>query len=127
MPLPRWLARFNRVGTNRFFGLFAHRLPPWTVVGHRGRRSGREYSTVIVTFRTDGGLVAALTYGAAKSEWVQNVLAAGECVVRRGGKEFAVVGPRLITGVEGRVMTPLVVRPALALLRVSEYMVLPTG
>ena len=126
MPLPRWLARFNRIGTNRFFGLFAHRVPPWVVVHHRGRVSGREYQAVVWSFRTADGFVVALTYGSG-SDWVQNVRAAGGCVVERRGKQFAVTGARVVVGDEGRRLAPWVLRPALRVLLVKDFLVLSIG
>ena len=37
MPLPRSLAQFNKVVTNRFFAPLAGRVPPWIVIEHVGR------------------------------------------------------------------------------------------
>lgn len=48
--LPRALARINRVVTNRVMGLWAPYLPPWAVLLHTGRRSGRAYRTVLFAF-----------------------------------------------------------------------------
>ena len=80
MPLPHWLARFNRRFTNRFFMLFAGRVPPWVIVRHRGRTSGRLYEVPLASFRVDGGFVFALTYGSS-ADWVRNIQAAGCCDV----------------------------------------------
>ncbi|UGQ56285.1 hypothetical protein LSF60_12925 [Rhodococcus pyridinivorans] len=41
MPLPRTLARFDKIVTNRVTTPFAQLLPGTAVVEHRGRRSGR--------------------------------------------------------------------------------------
>lgn len=75
MPAPRWLGRFNRVVTNRVTGIVAPRLPGFGVISHRGRRSGRAYTTPVNVFRTAEGYAVALTYG-AESDWVKNVEAA---------------------------------------------------
>jgi hypothetical protein len=63
MPLPRPLARLNRRLTNRVAGRVAGRLPPFAIVAHSGRRSGRTYQTPIWAFRAPDGFVVALTYG----------------------------------------------------------------
>ncbi len=75
MRLPRWLARFNKLVTNRVMGLWAPYLPPWAVVVHRGRKTGRTYRTVLWAFPRNERLVIALTYG--DTDWSRNVLAAG--------------------------------------------------
>jgi hypothetical protein len=53
MKLSRGFARFNKRATNRIQGLYAWLLPPWAVILHRGRRSGREYRTPLFAFRRD--------------------------------------------------------------------------
>src|ERR671924_348945 len=50
MPLPRRLATFNRVVTNRVLGPFARYVPGFAVVSHVGRRSGRTYRTPVSLF-----------------------------------------------------------------------------
>lgn len=122
MPLPRRLARFNRHATNRFFGLFAGRLPPWAIVHHRGRVTGRPYATPVTAFRRHGGFVVPLTYGAASTEWVANVLAAGGCVLERAGERIELGEPQVVTGHEGRHPVPAIVRPALRLLRADALL-----
>ena len=60
MPLPRWLARFNRRVTNRLFGPVAPRLPGFGVVVHTGRKTHRPYRTPMNVFRcADGGHVSS--------------------------------------------------------------------
>ena len=51
MKLSRRVARFNKRVTNRVQGLYAWLVPPWAVILHRGRRSGRPYRTPLVAFR----------------------------------------------------------------------------
>lgn len=121
MPLPRSLARLNRVVTNRVLGPLAGWLPPFATVLHRGRSSGREYRTPVWTFRTGEGFVIALTYG-ANADWVRNVLTAGGCSLRRLGRLHDVTRPRLVVGRDGRSLMPGVLRPVLLLLRVREFL-----
>jgi len=93
--LPRWLARFNKVATNRVMGLWAPYVPPWAVIVHRGRRSGRTYRTVLWAFRSGDTLVIALTYG--ETDWSRNVLAAGGGEIVRLGRTWTLSNPRLVT------------------------------
>ena len=51
MKLSRPVAHFNRVANNRIQGVYAWLVPPWAVILHRGRRSGRAYRTPVLAFR----------------------------------------------------------------------------
>ncbi|MGH2730661.1 MAG: nitroreductase family deazaflavin-dependent oxidoreductase [Actinomycetota bacterium] len=126
MPLPRALARFNRIVTNPIAGSFAGRVPPFAVVVHRGRRTGREYRTPVSAFRTDDGYLIALTYG-LKTEWVANVLAADNARLLSRGREIAVESPRLLGREEALVAMPVILRPALRVLRVANFLHLRTA
>jgi len=70
------MARFNKRFTNRLTSKVAGYLPGFAIVSHIGRKSGRTYRTPVNAFRTDGGYIIALTYG-AQSDWVKNVMTAG--------------------------------------------------
>ena len=76
MKLSRGVARFNKRVTNRIQGLYAWLVPPWAVILHRGRRSGRQYRTPLFAFRRGQILVIALLYG-EDSEWLLNLRAGG--------------------------------------------------
>jgi deazaflavin-dependent oxidoreductase (nitroreductase family) len=93
--LPRALAPFNRVVTNRVQGVWAPYLPPWAVVVHRGRRTGRTYRTPVFAARHGTRLALAVLYG-VDSDWVRNVLAAGEAQVVRLGGTLRVTDPQLV-------------------------------
>jgi deazaflavin-dependent oxidoreductase (nitroreductase family) len=123
MPLPRAVARFNRVVTNRVLAPLAFVAPPFAIVVHRGRRSGREYKTLVWAFRVQQGLLIALTYG-SRSEWVKNVLADGKAtfITRQGGRDL--VRPRIVHGDDGLRAMPLFMRPALRVLNVDDYLFL---
>ncbi len=96
MPLPRRVARFNRIATNRLIGRFADRLPGFAIVIHRGRRSGKEYRTPINAFRTGDGYRIALTYG-PDADWARNVRAARGCTIITRGQYIALRDPQLLT------------------------------
>ncbi|MGI8507211.1 MAG: nitroreductase family deazaflavin-dependent oxidoreductase [Solirubrobacteraceae bacterium] len=76
LKLSRRVARFNRAVTNPIQSQYAWLLPPWVVICHRGRRSGRRYRTPVNAFRSGSTLVVVMLYG-EESDWVRNVLAAG--------------------------------------------------
>jgi deazaflavin-dependent oxidoreductase (nitroreductase family) len=122
VPLPKTLARFNRVVTNPILGHGAQRLPGFAVVTHIGRRTGREHQTPVNLFRTRDAYVIALTYG-ADAQWVRNVLAAGSCTVLTRGRRIALTDPRIVRDPRRRPV-PVPIRPILAAIRVDEFMLL---
>jgi deazaflavin-dependent oxidoreductase (nitroreductase family) len=94
MKLSRGVARFNKRVTNRIQGLYAWLVPPWAVILHRGRRSGRQYRTPLFAFRRGRTLVIALLYG-EESEWLRNLRAGGGHVIR-AGRTFVVGAPEVV-------------------------------
>ena len=117
MKLPRRLARFNKVVTNRVQGVYAWILPPWAVILHRGRRSGRAYRTPVLGFRRGGSLTVPLLYG-EESDWVRNLLRAGGGRVVRGGRTYELSAPRVAAAVDAGLerLSP----PARAYCRLAE-------
>jgi deazaflavin-dependent oxidoreductase (nitroreductase family) len=122
MPLPKGLARINKVVTNRVIGPFAARLPGFAIVSHVGRRSGRSYSNPVNLFRHGDRYVIALTYG-ADSQWVRNVQAAGEAHVLTRGRTIHLVEPEIVHD-ERQSLVPAPIRPILRATNVSDFMVL---
>ena len=121
------IAQFNRLAFNRVVRTFAGRRgSPVAVVEHRGRRSGRQYRTPVLAFGADGGYLVALFYGADR-DWVRNVLAAGGCTLRRGGRRVELTDPRMLDVADGIALVPTPLRPALRLLRVRRVLRLSTA
>jgi deazaflavin-dependent oxidoreductase (nitroreductase family) len=120
MPLPRALARANRVGFNRVSRHVAPHLPGFGVVHHVGRRSGAHYDTPVNVFARDGGYALALTYG-PESEWVRNVVAADGAVVTTRGEDHRVANPRVVQAPD-RPWVPRPVRGILGLLDVDSFL-----
>jgi deazaflavin-dependent oxidoreductase (nitroreductase family) len=118
--LGRRIARFNRRVTNRVTGPFAPWLPGFGVVVHIGRSSQREYHTPVNVFRDGSGYAIALTYG-ARTDWVRNVLAAGQCTLITRGRRLAVTAPRIVRD-ESRSRVPPPVRAVLRLLDVDAFL-----
>lgn len=81
--LPRRIARFNKAYNNPLQARFAWLLPPWVIVCHQGRRTGRVYRTPVNAYRRRKLLTIVVLYG-EESDWVQNVLAGPAQVVRLG-------------------------------------------
>ncbi len=91
--LSRRVARFNRRINNPFQLTYAWLIPPWVVICHRGRRSGRAYRTPVNAYRQGTMLAVVILYG-ERSDWVLNVLAGGGRVVR-AGRTYELRNPRV--------------------------------
>jgi hypothetical protein len=58
--------------------------PIFAVVEHRGRKTGRPYTTPVAARRIPGGFVIALAFG-AQVDWYRNLVAAGGATIRWRG------------------------------------------
>jgi deazaflavin-dependent oxidoreductase (nitroreductase family) len=126
VPLPRWLARANKVGLNRVVKHVAPWLPTLGLVVHRGRKSGRRYETPVMVFRDGNRFLIALTYGGEHTEWVKNVVAAGGCELRTGGRVYEMGSPRVYQDESRSGIRPLE-RQVLRLLGAAEFLSLTIG
>ncbi len=122
MPLPDRLARFNRRVAIRATAPLAARLPGFAIVLHRGRTSGRRYSTPVNLFHRSGSYVVALTYGRNR-DWVKNVMAAGGCLVRTQGSVVRLEQPRIVSD-RRLTLVSAPVRPILKLIGANAVLLL---
>lgn len=123
MPLPRRLARFNRLVTNRLSGPLATWFPGFAMIVHRGRKSGAEYRTPVNAWLGDDDVIVALTYG-KDTDWLKNLTAADGGVVIAGQRTH-LVGPPELIGPEGMRRMPAPARPILRLIDVDDFALLP--
>ncbi|MFC6882710.1 MULTISPECIES: nitroreductase family deazaflavin-dependent oxidoreductase [Actinomadura] len=93
--LPRSVANANKV-VNRVQRIYAPFVPPFAVVVHKGRRSGREYRTPVAAYRFGDRIYIGLPYG-RDSDWVRNLTAAGRGGVERLGRAHRITAPRVLT------------------------------
>lgn len=117
MPLSRAVARANKRILNHAVRPIARRLPFLAVVHHVGRRTGRPYAVPVNVFRDGDDIVVPLTYGSG-SDWVRNVLAAGECDLEHSGRRIH-MSVRLETD-RDKPWAPWIVRRMLGALDVHE-------
>jgi deazaflavin-dependent oxidoreductase (nitroreductase family) len=118
MKLSRRVARLNKRVTNRIQGLYAWLIPPWAVILHRGRRSGRQYRTPLFAFRGGRTLVIALLYG-EESDWLRNPRAGGGHVIR-AGRTFVVGPPELVETTDAASLLARLSPPERAYCRLAE-------
>lgn len=99
MQIPRVVTVFNKYVNNRIQGLWAWLLPPWAVIGHTGRKSGKAYRTPILGFVAHGTFVVPILYG-EQSEWVKNLLAANGGTLHRAARRYELRDPRIVPATE---------------------------
>lgn len=122
MPLPRWLARFNRIVTNRLAMAIPRRFSPLLILHHVGRYSGTPYAVPLAGFRTETGILIPPTYG-PHADWVGNVLVAGTFTVDRRGRIHGYANARLVDRAAAWPDLPVMVRPAMRLLQIECFLV----
>lgn len=100
MIFPPWFERFQIKYMNPAVKPIARFLPGTAIIKHRGRTSGKAYETVITPYRK--GNVLAIALGHGKTDWVKNVLAAGEADVQLGRNRMVhLTNPRILPAGSG--------------------------
>lgn len=94
MKVPVWAENFQIKYINPIIRPVARYLPGMAVIKHRGRKSGTAYETVVTPYRSGNTVVIMLIHG--KTNWVKNILAAGEADLRLRGKDLHLVNPRVL-------------------------------
>ena len=115
--------RFRHFATrfvNPVTRLFASYVPGFCVLTYRGRRSGRMYNTPVNVFRRGDDYIFFLTYG-SDTDWVKNVLAAGECSILTRGRKVTLTRPELIVD-PTRSLVPAPIRFIGRLGNVTEFL-----
>jgi len=70
-------------------------MPLYGVIAHRGRRSGKMFYTPVVVRPTPEGFVVPMPWGEG-TDWCRNIRAAGGCVIRWKGRDYAMVEPSVV-------------------------------
>jgi hypothetical protein len=124
VPFARQIAAFNRRVTNPILDPLVWHLPGFGRVETIGRRSGRRRIAPMMGFPSRDGhtITFALTYG-AEANWVRNAVAAGRFwYSTRTDGIVELVEPSVYRDT-GRAAMPRLVRIALGVLRVDEFLV----
>ncbi len=117
MPMPLWWGQINK----RVFNPRELKKGDRPVLTHIGRSSGKVYETPLDAHRVDDGYLFILVYG-SKSDWVQNILAAGSATLRINGQETQLANPRLVTKDEAWHLVDPGTKEPPGLLRISEFL-----
>lgn len=95
MVFPPWFERIQIKYFNPAVKPIARFLPGTATIKHRGRTSGKPYETIITPYRK--GKVLAIALGHGKTDWVKNVLAAGEAdVAYSRNRVVHITNPRIL-------------------------------
>jgi deazaflavin-dependent oxidoreductase (nitroreductase family) len=94
MVFPPAVERFQIKYINPLIRPVAKFLPGFAVIKHRGRTSGTPYETVVNAFRKGDVLAVGLAHG--KTNWVKNILAAGEADAHLFRRDVHLTNPRVL-------------------------------
>jgi deazaflavin-dependent oxidoreductase (nitroreductase family) len=94
MLFPVWFENLQVKYLNRAVQPFARYVPGFSVIKHRGRTSGKPYETIVAAYRKGNVLAIALAHG--KTNWVKNILAAGEAELHSIRKDVHLINPRVL-------------------------------
>jgi deazaflavin-dependent oxidoreductase (nitroreductase family) len=88
------LRKFNRAITNRVTMLIAGHFI-FSLIRHRGRKSGKNYATPLVVSIKDNYAYIPLPYG-ADTDWFLNVSSAEKCELVSNRKRYQAIKPTII-------------------------------
>ncbi len=110
MRFPVWFEHFQIKYINPVAMPLARFMPGITVIKHRGRTSGRSLQTAVSAYRRGHAVAIMLAHG--KTNWVKNVLAAGQADIRLAGRDVHLVNPRIVEAGTDDPSLPLMTRLA---------------
>jgi deazaflavin-dependent oxidoreductase (nitroreductase family) len=110
MKFPPWFENFQIKYINPVAVPIARFVPGVTVIKHRGRTSGRNLETAVSAYRKGHTVAIMLAHG--KTNWVKNILAAGEADILLGGRDVHLVNPRIVEAGTRDSSLPLMARVA---------------
>lgn len=94
MRFPVWFENFQIKYINPAAVPIARFMPGITVIKHRGRTSGKAYETAVSAYRKGHTVAIMLAHG--KTNWVKNILAAGQADILLRGRDVHLVNPRIV-------------------------------
>ncbi len=94
-------------------------VPFFSLLTHRGHKSGHIYRTPLTSMPKGGWFWLALTFG-DKAGWVRNIVAAGEVDLRYKGVDYHLVEPVILEAATVRSQLPLVMRYAMPVIGVHK-------
>ena len=108
-----------RVAGGRWF-------PMWSLLRHRGHKSGRMYATPISALPKGEFFWLSLAFG-EDAGWARNILAAGECDLRYRATDYHLVEPVVVQASAVRLNLPALMRFGLPLMGASKVLRMRVG
>jgi deazaflavin-dependent oxidoreductase (nitroreductase family) len=96
-------------------------FPMFSLLRHRGRRSGQMYATPISAMPRGDFFWLGLTFG-EDAAWVRNILAAGDCDLRYRGIDYHLTDPAVLDSTSVRSELPPVMGFGLKMLGVPRVL-----
>lgn len=121
MPFPRLVAKTNRYWINPVARRLAGRFPPFILIRHIGRTSGKRYETPIWGFRQPDGFLIVLTYGPG-TDWLRNLQASGTCEGVYGKRTYILTEPRIVEDDPRNQPLPWLIQRAVGLIGVRHFL-----
>lgn len=100
-------------------------LPLYSILRHKGRTTGKAYSTPVVGLRTPDGFLIPLPFGDA-TQWARNLFASGRGQLRHGGLDYEIDEPRVVDRETAGVYVPRVLRFVAGRLGLRQYILVRT-
>src|SRR6201986_3494109 len=94
MVFPPWFENLQVKYLNKIVRPLSRFTPGMARINHRGRKSGKSYETIVTAYRKGDTLAIVLGHG--KTDWVKNVLAAGQADLRYARREVHITNPRIL-------------------------------
>jgi deazaflavin-dependent oxidoreductase (nitroreductase family) len=94
MVFPPWFENLQIKYFNKMVKPFSRFMPGMATIKHRGRTSGKQYETIVTAYRK--GDLVAVALGHGKTNWVKNVLAAGEADLHLIRSDLHLTNPRIL-------------------------------
>lgn len=117
MPMPLWWGHVNK----RVFNPREIKKGERPTLTHVGRSSGKTHITPLDAHPVDGGYIFILVYG-SRSDWVQNILAAGRATLTVAGKTIELDTPRVVSKEVAWPQLAADTKEPPGLLRVNEFL-----
>ncbi|MGV0792240.1 nitroreductase family deazaflavin-dependent oxidoreductase [Mycolicibacterium sp. XJ1819] len=108
MIFPPWIENLQVKYFNRMVKPFAPYLPGVATIHHLGRKSSKPYETIVTAYRKGNTVAVALGHG--KTDWVKNVLAAGEAELQYRRRSVHLTNPRIVPAGTGGEDLPAMAR-----------------
>ena len=110
MKFPPWFENFQIKYINPVAVPIARVVPGITIIKHRGRSSGKAFETPVSAYRKGHTVAIMLAHG--KTNWVKNILAAGEADIVLGGHDVHLIKPRIVAAGTDDPSLPRIARAA---------------